>query len=591
MDSLIKIIYLEALDVMEGEFLDLVSRETLSSLVEVTPSTQSGFGHYQCNSAFKLAKLLNSSSIEIADKILDAWSRYEAKKQHKMIGRIEIGGSGFINIFLNPCWIATQLYPILKSDRAAVPSSTSPQRIVVEFSSPNIAKELHVGHLRSTIIGDALARLFEFLGHDVVRLNHIGDWGTQFGMLIVYMRESVPEIVENPSLEFPLSSLLEWYQSARKLFDQDPAFKKKAQLEVVQLQRGDRGSLSIWHTICDISRRAFDEIYSLLDVQLIERGESFYNRYLPGIVTDLKERGLVVESEGAQCIYLDGFLNREGKPLPIIIQKSDGGYNYDTTEMAALKHRIEEEHADRIIVVTDAGQSLHFKMLFQAAEKAGYIDRKKHRIDHVTFGLVLDAEGVKCKTRSGKTERLIDLLLEAVKRAKQILIDRLPEVSEEEIDRSAHVLGIDALKYADLSLHRIKDYSFSYDRMLRFDGNTAPFLLYAYVRIQSIKKRIGKNIEDLLDKSFITLSATAEVELGVHLLRFSETLDEIAEHLLPHRLAEYLYILAEKFHLFFRDCHVEGSVEENSRLLLCEAAARVLKKGMEILGLKTVDRM
>jgi arginyl-tRNA synthetase len=554
-----------------------------TTLPEITPSTQPQFGHYQCNNALKLGKELKTSPRLVAEKLINSW-----KSPAAMIAKMEVAGPGFINIFLDPQFLASRVGQLVFDERLSVPKPAHPLRIIVEFSSPNVAKELHVGHLRSTIIGDSIARLFEFLGHDVLRLNHIGDWGTQFGMLIAYMRRFVPDVLKNQT-RTDLATLMEWYRASKKLFDDDKEFKKEAQLEVVKLQGGSESSLAAWTMICDISRRAFEAIYHLLDIKLTERGESFYNPFLPNVVADLEKRGLITISDGAKCIYLQGFMGRDDKPLPIIIQKSDGGYNYDTTDMAAIRHRIETEKADRIIYVTDAGQSLHFQMLFEAAKIAGYLDPTKVRVDHVPFGVVLGNDGKKFKTREGETEKLIDLLFEAVRHAKTLLADRLPDLSPKELDEAAQTLGIDAVKYADLSQHRIKDYHFSYERMLRFEGNTAAFLLYAYVRIQSIKRKSGKDVTSL--QGPIVLDHPTEVDLALHLCQFAETLASIADDLLPHRLAEYLYLLAERFHAFFRDCHVIGSPEEESRLLLCEAASRVLSCGLKILGLKTLEKM
>lgn len=572
--------------------IDLLRREARLALAaigqevapEITPSTQAQFGHYQCNNALKLAKELKVSPREVAQHIITAW---KAQSRVPMISKMEIAGPGFINIFLDTHFLSDEINQVLQDPRLGV-SLPKQQRIIVEFSSPNVAKELHVGHLRSTVIGDSLARLFEFLGHDVLRLNHIGDWGTQFGMLITYMREHVPAVLEGKQ-KTDLTALMQWYRSSKKVFDEDPEFKKRAQQQVVKLQGGDEVSLAAWEMICEISRLAFQEIYHLLDIKIVERGESFYNPFLANTVADLEKRGMVTLSEGAKCIYLDGFAGRDEKPLPIIIQKSDGGYNYDTTDMAALRHRIEEEKADRIIIVTDAGQSLHFQMLFKAGEKAGYLPGHV-RVDHVPFGVVLGPDGKKFKTRSGDTEKLIDLLFEAVGHAKKVLQARLPDLSPAQLDQAAQILGIDAVKYTDLSSHRIKDYLFSYERMLRFEGNTAPFLLYAYVRIQSIKRKVGKDLTRLIHARII-LEHPTEIDLALHLRQFGETLFAVAEELLPHRLAEYLYTLAEKFHAFFRDCRVEGSPQEESRLLLCETAGRILHKGLELLGLKTLDRM
>lgn len=556
---------------------------------EVTPSTQVQFGHYQCNNALKIAKAVRLSPRVVAEKLVSHFDK-SAADGTEMISSLEIAGPGFINITLAPVFLASQIQHVLSDSRLGVPLPKKRQKVIVEFSSPNIAKELHVGHLRSTIIGDAIARLFEFLGHDVLRLNHIGDWGTQFGMLITYMRETVPDVLKG-KVQTDLIQLMQWYKESKKRFDEDSEFKKRSQLQVVQLQSGDIEARTAWEAICEISRKAFQEIYALLDVRLTERGESFYNPYLKEVVDDLDKKGLITISDGAKCIFLEGFVSREGAPLPMIIQKSDGGYNYDTTDMAAMRHRTQVEKADRIIVLTDAGQSLHFAMLAKAAEKAGYLDPAKVRFDHVPFGVVLGPDGKKFKTRSGETEKLIDLLLEAIAQAKKIMCERLPDLSEDELDRSAHTLGIDAIKYADLSCHRIKDYIFSYERMLKFEGNTAAFLLYAYVRIQSIKRKVGKSVGDVMQRARVVLEHPSEVALGLHVRQFGEVLDTVSNDLLPNRLCEYLYELAEKFHAFFRDCRVEGSPQEESRLLLCEATSRILEKGLNLLGLKTLERM
>lgn len=550
---------------------------------EISPCAQANFGHYQCNSAMRLAKPLKQSPRAIAQKILEHFDT-------SICSNVEIAGPGFINFTLSPSFLSHRLQTQLHDPLLGASSPAKRQRIIVEFSSPNVAKELHIGHIRSTIIGDCLARLFEFLGQDVLRLNHIGDWGTQFGMLITYMKESVPEVLSG-HVPTTLESLMSWYRASKVHFDQDSDFKKRAQLEVVRLQSGDQASLEAWKRICDISRKGFQEIYDLLDVTIQERGESFYNSYLPEVIKEFEEKRLVEISDGAKCVYLEGFKNREGEPLPFMIQKSDGGYNYATTDLAAIRHRIFVEKADRIIILTDVGQALHFQMLLAAAEKIGWLDPKKTRVDHVGFGLVLGADGKKLKTRSGETEKLIDLLTEAVDRAKELIKERLPNADAKEVDHLAHVLGIGAIKYSDLSSHRTKDYTFSYDRMLRFEGNTAVFLLYAYVRILGIQRKSPLPMEDILKHHRISVDHPSEIALGLHLLRFGETLEELAKDLLPNRLTDYLYGLAEHFNAFFRDCHVIGSEAQGNRLVLCELTGRVLKQGLELLGLKTVDRM
>lgn len=555
---------------------------------EVTQSTQDKFGHYQCNSALKLAKALKQNPRNVATELIEKLK--EISKNQNFIEDLEVAGPGFINITLSTDYIANQLNRQLREPNLGIAKPKYKKRIIVEFSSPNIAKELHVGHLRSTIIGESLARLFEFLGHDVVRLNHVGDWGTQFGMLIAYLKKYKHKVLSGE--ETPeLSDLMCWYREAKKIFDEDPDFKKTAQLEVVNLQAKESESLSAWNRICEISRIAFQEIYNLLDVSIVERGESFYHDRLEGIVDELRKKKMVVDDQGAKCIFLEGFVGKDKKPLPMIIQKSDGGFNYSTTDMAALVHRVKEEKADRLIYVVDAGQSLHFQMIFKAAQEAGYYDPEKVELDHVAFGVVLGSDGKKFKTRSGETEKLIDLLNTAISKAKELLREKLSDVSDEELSKSAEILGIDAVKYSDLSCHRLKDYVFSYDRMLKFEGNTAAFLLYAYVRIQSIQRKAGKDIEALMKSCKIELTHPTELSLGLHLCRFEEALIQVDKELLPNRLSDYLFQLAEKFHAFFRDCRVEGVEEEDSRLLLCELTARVLKKGLYILGLKTLDRM
>jgi len=439
--------------------------------------------------------------------------------------------------------------------------------------------------LRSTIIGDSIARLFEFLGHDVIRLNHIGDWGTAFGMLIAYMKEEVPNVLSGQQ-ETDLPTLMKWYRASKNRFDEDADFKSHARQAVVALQRGDEEAIRAWEIICGISRKAFHEVYDLLDIKLQERGESYYNPMLPAIVADLENKGLITLSEGAKCVF------HEGMRIPLMVQKSDGGYNYDTTDMAAMLHRVQEEKADRIIIVTDAGQSLHFDLIRKTAEKAHYLDPKKVRFDHVTFGVVLGADGKKFRTRAGETEKLIDLIEAAIDEAKKILEAREQDMGSEAITQLACILGIDAVKYADLSCNRISDYVFSYERMLRFDGNTAAFILYAYVRVNGIKRKIGTiNLEEILKTEQIDLVHPAELSLGLHLCRFSETLKLMENDLMPHYLTDYLYLLAQKFNVFFRDCRVEGAPEQNRRLLLCELVAHMMAQGLQLLGIKVVERM
>jgi arginyl-tRNA synthetase len=411
-------------------------------------------------------------------------------------------------------------------------------------------------------------------------------------MLITQLKMVLPEINETTPPNVDLSDLMKWYRDAKLRFDAEPEFKKEAQLQVIALQGGDETALRIWEHICEISRRGYQKIYDLLDIDIHERGESFYNPYLVPLMQDLEARHLISISNGAKCMIIDGFVNRENEPLPLIMQKSDGGYNYATTDMAALKHRIQDEHGDWIIYVVDAGQSLHLNMIFKAAEKAGFYDPTKVRLDHVPFGFVLKDDGSKFKTRSGDTERLIDLIHNAIDRAKQLLQERDPNMPTRDLETAAHTLGINAIKYADLSCHRMSDYIFSYDKMLKFEGNTAAFLLYAYVRIQSIQRKIGLSVDDLMKAGVtIQLVEPSEMSLGLLVAQFPEVLEEMSKDLLPSRLTDYLYQLANRFHAFFHQCRVEGTKQQNSRLLLIETVARVLKTGLQILGLKPLERM
>lgn len=538
------------------------------------------FGHYQCNSAMKLAKRVSRNPRDIAQAILE-----HIERENNCFSKIEIAGPGFINLTFSKEFLSPLLDQVLRDPRLGVELPSEKKRIIVEFSQPNIAKEMHVGHLRSTIIGDALARLFEFLGHDVLRLNHVGDWGTAFGMLITYIQEEAPEVFQGKQ-EADLATLMKWYRASKERFDKDSAFKTRSREAVVKLQSGAPELLKVWELICAISRKEFQKIYDLLDVKLIERGESFYNPMLEEVVADLEKRGIITISEGAKCVFFEEYR------LPLMVQKSDGGYNYDTTDMAAMLHRVQEEKAHRIIIVTDAGQRLHFELIRKTCERAGYLDPKKVRFDHVSFGVVLGPDGKRFRTRSGETVPLIDLLLAAIRESKKILIQRDPSMPEEERERVARILGIDAIKYADLSSNRISDYVFSYERMLRFEGNTAAFILYSYVRINGIKRKVGlTDIHKIMEKEKIGLNHPAEIQLGVHLLRFREILQFIENELLPNYLTDYLYTLAQKFNTFFRDCRVEGSAEQDQRLLLCEAVARTLKTGLHLLGIQTVERM
>ena len=545
------------------------------------------FGDYQSNLALSLSKKLGQPPRQVAQAIVDQFESGD------MFETPQLAGPGFINLRFKASYLSAQLQLRQNDDRLGIAPTENPQKIIVDFSSPNIAKEMHVGHLRSTIIGDCIARILEFQGHEVLRLNHVGDWGTQFGMLITYLREVAPAALTTADA-IDLGDLVAFYKKAKARFDEDPEFQVTARNEVVNLQSGSPETLRAWNLLCEQSRKEFQIIYDVLNIQINERGESFYNPYLSAIVADLKVAGLLVEDHGAQCIFVDGFTNREGQPLPLIVQKSDGGFNYATTDLAALRYRITEDKAQRIIYVTDSGQSDHFAQVFQVAQKANWIPETVE-ITHVPFGLVQGEDGKKLKTRSGDTVRLRDLLDESVDRFGAILDARIAEEDRTELPEFktnvATVAGLSAVKYADLSQNRTSNYVFSYDKMLADRGDTAPYLIYAYARVQSISRK--GNIDFSTLTSTLQLREDAELMLAKHLLQLEEAIAAVGTELLPNRLCLYLFELSQKFNTFYDACPVlkaEGDVKE-SRLILCDLTARSLKLGLGLLGIQTLDRM
>lgn len=547
------------------------------------------FGDYQSNVALSLAKPLGQAPRAIAEQLVQQLDVSE------LCQLPEVAGAGFINLTLKPEYLEAQLQTIQTDPRLGVEQVKQPQRTIVDFSSPNIAKEMHVGHLRSTIIGDSIARILEFQGHDVLRLNHVGDWGTQFGMLITYLREVCPEALTT-SDAVDLGDLVAFYRKAKQRFDEDEAFREASRQAVVTLQSGDEDTLRAWQLLCDQSRREFDQIYHLLDIRITERGESFYNPLLPAVVEDLDRAGLLVEDDGAKCVFLDGYTNKDGKPLPLIVQKSNGGFNYATTDLAAVRYRIQQDHADRIVYVTDAGQANHFAQVFQVARRAGWIPDTVV-IEHVPFGLVQGEDGKKLKTRSGETVRLRDLLDEAINRARADLETRLQEENRQEsedfIAHVAQIVGIDAVKYADLSQNRASNYVFSYDKMLALQGNTAPYMLYAYVRVQGISRKGQIDFEHLGTDAKILLQEDTELVLAKHLLQLESVLMQVSHDLLPNRLCEYLFQLSQKYNQFYDRCPVLQAEEpqRTSRLMLCDITARTLELGLSLLGIQTLERM
>ncbi len=550
------------------------------------------FGDYQANVALSLSKKLGKQPRAIASAIVEKLDVSE------MCESPEIAGPGFINLKLKREYLEAQLKAIQIDPRLGIPATKTPQREIVDFSSPNIAKEMHVGHLRSTIIGDSIARILEFQGHDVLRLNHVGDWGTQFGMLITYLREVYPEALTTANA-LDIGDLVTFYRQAKLRFDADEVFQETARQEVVRLQAGAEDTLHAWKLLCEQSRQEFQIIYDLLDIQVIERGESFYNPLLPSVVQDLDASGLLVENQGAKCVFLEGFTNREGEPLPLIVQKSDGGYNYATTDLASLRYRIQQDEAKRIIYVTDVGQGNHFAQVFQVARKAGWIPDDVELV-HVSFGLVLGEDGKRYRTRSTENVPLRDLLDEAIARSRIDLEKRLQEEEREEtpefINEVAQIVGISAVKYADLSQNRTSNYIFSYDKMLDLKGNTAPYMLYAYARIQGISRKGGISFDELGDNAKVVLEHETELALAKYLLQMDEVISTVEQDLLPNRLCEYLYELSKKFNQFYdRNQGVQvlnaEEPQRTSRLVLCDLTARTLRLGLSLLGIQVLERM
>ncbi len=547
------------------------------------------FGDFQSNVALTLSKQLKRQPRQIAELIVD---------NLVVDGVCEtptIAGPGFINIRLKREFLESQINQLKNDRRLGVSLPVKVKNVVVDMSSPNIAKEMHVGHLRSTIIGDSIARTYKFLGHNVLKLNHIGDWGTQFGMLIAELKEKFPSALTTPD-SLDLGDLVVFYKQAKKHFDEDPKFQETARQEVVRLQSGDTESVKAWRLLCVQSRKAFDHIYQMLDVQeLVERGESFYNDMLADTVKELESKGLVVESDGAKCIFLDGYVNEDGSPFPLIVQKKDGGYNYATTDLASIKYRINNDKADELIYVVDAGQSLHFEMITKAARLAGFIPEHVH-VEHVPFGVVQGEDGKKLKTRSGDVVRLQDLLDDAIVHARADLDLRLSERGKDEPEEFkaelAKVTGIGAVKYADLSLNRMTNYIFSFKKMLSLQGNTAPYMMYAYVRVQGISRE-GEIDFDKLRNVSVSLDEPSELELAKQLLRLDDVLQSVVEDFLPNRICEYLFDLGQKFNQFYEVCPVLNAPEprRTSRLILCDLTARVLRQGLTLLGIPIVERM
>lgn len=551
------------------------------------------FGDYQCNSAMPISQLLKAKNVktnprEVANNILNK------APTSPLIERIEVAGAGFLNIYLNKAFVEHVLTCVLRF--GIKPPPVKRERVIVDFSSPNIAKEMHVGHLRSTIIGESISRVLEFLNHDVLRINHLGDWGTQFGMLIAHLQDKYPDFKTHSP---PISDLQAFYKESKKRFDEDEVFKKRAYACVVELQSGQPDYIAAWKLICEVSRREFQKIYDRLDIKIIDRGESFYQSRMDIVVKELKDKGLLEEDEGRFIMWGDA---EKHNGIPLTVVKSDGGYTYDTSDMATIKQRVEEEKGDRFIYVTDAGQATHFVIIEACARRAGIL-KEGQKVEHVGFGVVLGEDKKKFKTRSGDTIKLIDLLEEGLKRSLDKLVEKGRDkvLTPEELKQAQEAVAYGCIKYADLSHNRVNDYIFSFDKMLDDKGNTAVYLLYALTRIRSIARTAQISIDQLLEevqKTGFKFSHDAEWKLGKVLLRFPEVILKVSNDLYLHSLCEYLYEISSTFTEFYDKCYCverdkEGKIVKiiYERLMLCEVTARIMEKCLDILGIKTVSKM
>lgn len=561
----------------------LIPEET-APRIQVDRTKDKSHGDLATNLAMMLTKAAGKPPRELAQLIIDNLPA----SGH--VAKVEIAGPGFINFFIDDSALAKQLQAALADEHLGINLPKS-QTVVVDYSSPNLAKEMHVGHLRSTIIGDSVVRALEFLGHKVIRQNHVGDWGTQFGMLLAYMEELRAQNGENANLE--LSDLESFYRAAKQRFDESAEFATRARQLVVELQSGDEYCNKLWREFNDISLSHCHDVYQRLGVSLTRadvHGESAYNDDLEQVVKDLDAQGLLSESNGAKVVFQEEFRNKDGEALPVIIQKADGGYLYATTDLAAMRYRSGTLHADRALYFVDLRQALHFQQVFSLARTAGFV-RPEMTLEHMGFGTMNGEDGRPFKTRSGGVVKLVDLLDEANVRALELVRSKNPDMDEATLAEIARVVGIASVKYADLSKNRASDYIFSFDQMLSFEGNTAPYLLYAYTRVAGIFKRA----EDVdLSNAVIALEHDKEKELGNKLAQFGEILARMVGKGQPHVLCGYLFELAGAFSSFYEACPVlaaDNEPQKHSRLLLSQLTAKTLKQGLSLLGIETLERM
>lgn len=545
----------------------------------VRPAQRPEFGHYQANGVMGAAKKLGTNPRELAERVATAIDL-------PMAAKIEVAGPGFLNIHLADDWIASAASSLAGDERLGIAGQT-PKTVVVDYSSPNLMKEMHIGHLRTTAIGDALVRILEFLGHDVIRQNHVGDWGAQFGSLLAYL-----DTLDHEEVKTELSDLEAFYRLASSMFRSDEAFAAKARQYVVRLQNGDEKCLALWEQFIEESIRHCQEVYSKLDITLTPEhiaAESSYNEVLPEVVAELDDKGLITESDGALCVFLDEFKGKDGTPLPAIIRKSDGGYGYMATDLAAVRHRTRSLGAELALYVVGAPQTLHFQQVFAVAQAAGYISNQNFR--HLPFGSILKSDGKMFKSRDGADVKLIDVVDEAIARAYKLVSDKNPNLTDEDRRQVARVVGAGAMKYAELSKNRTTDYIFDFDTMLSFDGNTAPYLQYAYTRVKSVFRRAGIDPAEITGN--VLLTDAAETALALKLLQFEEALDGTLEEYQPNVLCGYLFEVAGEFMTFYENCPVLKADDEikHSRLLLCDITARTLDCGLGLLGIFTVEQM
>jgi len=543
---------------------------------ELTPASDPRFGDYQTNAALVLGKQRGENPRVLAEKIV---ARFDTDD---LCDAPAVAGPGFINFTLRPSAVAEKTVEVLRDDRLGIAEAKSPLRVVIDFGSPNVAKPMHVGHIRSTVLGDALARIAQFLGHEVIRDNHIGDWGTQFGMVIYGWKN----LLDRRALQRnPLTEIVRIYKETNQRATGDPEVREACRQELIKLQAGDRENLDIWNECVALSMQDFELVYKLLDIHYdIQCGESFYHDRLPGVVERLLKSGIAEISEGAVVVFFRD--NPELADKPLIIRKRDGGFNYATTDVATVDYRIDDLKADAIWYVVGAPQILHFKQIFNIARREGYTADLRH----ITFGSILGEDRKLMKTRSGENVPLRDLLEEACKRARKIIEEKNPHLSDDEKTAIAQKIGIGAVKYADLSQYRMTDYIFSWDKMLSLQGNTAPYLQNAYVRIRSIFRKAGESVPKI-DK--LVLADSAEINLGKRLCQFAETVPQVLNDFRPNILANYLFEVANSFHTFYEACPVLKSPEpaRSSRLALCDLTAQVLKQGLGLLGIKVPEKM